>query len=105
MSEEKKDSAMRVRMEIIFSQALEEDFLQAFKENDIGKHFTKFETVMGAGFSTPHLGNDVWPQCNMMFIIYCSKDEAKKIRQVVQKLRKQFITEGIACFMSQAIEL
>lgn len=96
---------MRVRLEIIFSQAVEEDFQAAFKELGIGKRFTKFESVMGAGFSNPRLGNAVWPQLNMMYIIYCDEGEAEKIKRVIADLRKQYVTEGIACFVSSAEEV
>ena len=95
----------RVRLEIIFSQALEEDFQQAFKEDGVGRRFTKFEAVMGAGCSDPKLGDAVWPQLNMMYVIYCDKAEAKKIYAIVRKMRKKFLTEGIACFMSRASEM
>ena len=95
----------RIRLEIIFSQALEEDFQQACKDVQVGSRFTKFESVMGAGTSDPKLGDAVWPQLNMMYVIYCDKEEAKKHCAVVRKLRKQFLTEGIACFMSRATEL
>ncbi len=102
---EEKSDLIRVRMEIIFSEALEEDFQQEFKERKIGMHYTKYANVMGAGYSNPHLGDSVWPQLNIAYVIYCSKEEAKQIRQVVLKLRKKYLTEGIACFMSQAVEL
>ncbi len=95
----------RVRLELIFSQALEEDFQQEFKEEKVGRRFTKFETVMGAGCSDPKLGDAVWPQLNMMYVIYCDKAEAKKIYAIVRKMRKKFLTEGIACFMSRASEM
>ncbi len=95
----------RIRLEIIFSQALEEDFQQACRDVQVGSRFTKFESVMGAGTSDPKLGDAVWPQLNMMYVIYCDKEEAKKLCAVVRKLRKKFLTEGIACFMSRATEL
>ena len=44
-----------VRVEIIFSQALEEDFQEEFKDNKVGSHYTKLFPVMGAGFSNPRL--------------------------------------------------
>lgn len=100
-----KINNVKIRMEIIFSQALEEDFELEFKQQKIGKRFTKLANVMGAGCSVPRLGDSVWPQLNMMYIIYCDKEEAKKIRSVIIKLRKKYITEGIACFMSSAKEL
>lgn len=101
----KKTPPQRIRLELIFSQALEEDFHSEFTALNIGKKYTKFESVMGAGCSNPCLGDSVWPELNMMYVIYCDKEEAKKIYSVVKKLRKKFITEGIACFMSRATEL
>ena len=41
----------------------------------------------------------------MMYIIYCDTEEAKKIRSVIKQLRQKYLTEGIACFMSRAVEL
>ncbi len=98
-------ASKKIRMELIFSQAIEEDFKNEFEERGIGKKFTKFEAVMGAGYSNPCLGDAIWPQLNMMYVIYCDKQEAKKIHSVVLALRKKYITEGIACFMSQAVEM
>ncbi|MBP5251827.1 MAG: hypothetical protein J6Z17_05375 [Treponema sp.] len=94
----------KVRIEIICSQALEEDFTDEFKKAGIGQKFTKINPVMGAGNSNPHLGDSVWPQLNLMYIIYCDEDEAEKIKQVVVKMRKLYITEGIACFISSSEE-
>ena len=94
----------KVRIEIICSQALEEDFSEEFKNAGIGQKFTKINPVMGAGNSNPHLGDSVWPQLNIMYIIYCNEDEAEKIKETVAKLRKLYITEGIACFISSGKE-
>ncbi|MCH5291324.1 MAG: hypothetical protein J1D88_06145 [Treponema sp.] len=94
-----------VRIEIITSQALEEDFAQEFAEQGIGAKYTKLDNVKGAGCSNPHLGNAIWPQLNVMYIIYCPEDEAHKIIQLVQKLRLQYVTEGIACFVGSGMEV
>lgn len=92
------------RVEIICSQALEEDFTQEFITAGIGKKFTKINPVMGAGCSNPHLGDSVWPQLNIMYIIFCDENEAEKLIATVEKLRKLYITEGIACFVSESSE-
>ncbi|MCR5217974.1 PG0541 family transporter-associated protein [Treponema sp.] len=92
------------RVEIVCSQALEEDFTQEFLDAGVGKKFTKINPVMGAGCSNPHLGDSVWPQLNIMYIIFCSEEEAEKIYSIVVKLRKLYITEGIACFISESSE-
>lgn len=100
-----KHAGEQVRVEIIFSQALEEDFQQEFKERKIAKHYTKFAGVMGAGYSNPRLGDAVWPQLNMMYIIYCGEEESKEIVKVAEYLREKYIGEGVACFISKSVEV
>lgn len=94
-----------VRIEIIFSAALEEDFIQEFKEKKVAARYTKMKNVMGAGYSNPRLGDAIWPQLNIMYIIYCAEEEAEKIAAICQKLREKYIAEGIACFKSRAEEV
>ncbi len=106
MSEEKEKKkeatdAMR-RVEIIFSQAVEEDIFEGFKKQKIGGHYSKISAVTGAGFSNPKLGDAIWPQLNEMIIVYCKKTEAEKIIGFVKTLRKKYPVEGIACFVSKA---
>ncbi len=102
MAESKKIE--RVRVEIVCSQALEEDFTEEFEKAGVGKFYTKISPVMGAGYSNPHLGDSVWPQLNTMYIIFCSKEDSEKIIEIVYKLRKLFITEGISCFVGSGTE-
>lgn len=99
-SGQKKNKLKRV--EVIFSAALDEDFVEGFKKNKIGSHFTKISGVTGAGFSNPKLGDAVWPQLNEMLIVYCPKDEAQKIVELAEKIRDKYPMEGIACFVSKA---
>lgn len=88
------------RLEFIFSQAVDEDFMALCKEYDVCKMFTKIPNVMGQGYSSPKLGTAVWPQLNCMYIIYCPKDDVAKYREIIQTLRTRYPKEGIACFMS-----
>lgn len=94
-----------MRMEIICTQALEEDFRQEFDEHNVAARYTKLANVMGAGYSNPCLGDAIWPQLNVMFIVYCSADDCEVIKEIVWKLRDQYRTEGIACFVSAAEEV
>ncbi len=98
-------AGVQKRVEIIFSQAVEEDFIAEFKEQKVGAKYTKLANVMGAGFSNPRLGDAIWPQLNMMYIIYCSEDDCKTIISIVDKLREQYMGEGIACFVSESTEV
>ena len=91
-----------VRVEIIFSQAVEEDIFELFRSEKVGYHFSKRNNVTGAGISNPKLGDAIWPQLNEMLVIYCEKEESEKIVEVVQKVREHYPAEGIACFISEA---
>ena len=93
------------RVEIICTQALEEDFMQSFSEKNVAARYTKLPAVMGAGYSNPCLGDAIWPQLNVMFIIYCSEEEVPTIKEIVWDLRDKYRTEGIACFISSAEEV
>lgn len=94
----------KVRVEIIYSQALDEDFIAEFAKAGIVHRYTKFNNVTGAGFNNPHLGDNIWPQFNMEYLIFCNEDEAEKIKEIVLKIRAQYKTEGVACFISSAEE-
>ncbi|MBQ4378798.1 MAG: hypothetical protein II821_06340 [Treponema sp.] len=98
-------AGVQKRVEIIFSQAVEEDFVAEFKEQQVGLKYTKLANVMGAGFSNPRLGDAIWPQLNMMYIIYCSEEDCRKIIAIVEKLREKYMGEGIACFVSESTEV
>lgn len=100
--EEKKNKDSTRRVEIIFSQAVEEDIFEGFKEHKIGSHYSKISAVSGSGFSSPKLGDAIWPQLNEMIIVYCKKSEAEKIVDFIKSLRKKYPVEGIACFVSKA---
>ena len=100
---DKKENAGKLkRVELIFSAAVDEDFMDGFKKKGIGAHYTKISGVTGAGFSNPKLGDSVWPQLNEMIVVYCSKDEAEKIVDLAKDLREKYPMEGIACFISKA---
>ncbi|MBQ3838049.1 MAG: hypothetical protein IJR40_07705 [Treponema sp.] len=98
---DKKEKKLK-RVEIILSAAVDEDFMDGFKKKGIGAHFTKISGVTGAGFSNPKLGDSVWPQLNEMLLVYCDKEEAEKIVDLVEKVRDKYPMEGIACFVSKA---
>ena len=101
----RKHAGKLTRVEIIFSQALEEDFIHEFKEQKVAARYTKLANVMGAGYSNPRLGDAIWPQLNLMYIVYCDEEEAQKIIDICQKLREKYMVEGIACFKSFAEEV
>jgi hypothetical protein len=86
------------RLELILNQAVESDLLEAFKAKGVGKCFTKIPDVMGQGNAEPKQGDSIWPQLNCIFIVYCEDAEARIITAIVEDLRKQYPSDGIALF-------
>lgn len=94
------------RVEVILTQAIETDFVSLFekvcKEEDVKCKFTKIDNVMGQGNTSPKMGDPVWPQLNVMFIIYCKEKLADRISEILESLHKEYVGEGAAAFICDA---
>lgn len=88
------------KVEIVLSQALEDDFLLYCKANKVGTAYTRINNVCGEGLQVPKLGTPIWPQLNSYIIIVCSESEAEVIASIVQKLRQKYPDDGIFAFSS-----
>ena len=87
------------RLEIIVNQSIEADLFEAFRRRGVGKHFTKIPGAMGAGNSDPKMGDHIWPEENVILIIYCEKEEATGIGEAVEETKKHFPDEGLKLFI------
>ena len=90
------------RVEIIANQSIEADLFEAMTRRGAGRQYTKIPAIMGAGNSDPKMGDHIWPEENMMLIIYCSEEEAAKLKDAVAEVKKRFPKEGLKIFTSQA---
>lgn len=87
------------RIEIIYSQPLEEDILEAIKGIPEAKFFTIVPGVHGQGYSVPKMGDPVWPEVNNLMLIYCESDTAADaIAEGVDTVRQRYPNEGLALF-------
>jgi hypothetical protein len=93
------------KLEIILSQAIDEDFLHDCAVMKVAQHYTKTVGVQGRGFCFPKMGDDVWPQLNNHYMIIVQDGEVDGIKRIVTHLRGLYPEEGIACFMSDVEEL
>lgn len=97
------------RVEVVLTQAIEEDFISLFekkcKEESVKCKFTKIEDIMGQGNTSPKMGDPVWPQLNVMFVIYCEDKIVFKISEIMTELHKQYVGEGAAAFVCDAAEI
>lgn len=88
------------RIEIIFSQAIEEDVLDALKPIPEAQFFSLIPGVKGRGYTTPKMGDAIWPEENELMIIYCMNDSAAfEIEEAIKKLQLKYTREGLAFFM------
>ena len=94
-----------IRLEIIANRSVEENILEALRKEDAGKYYTKHPTVFGVGTSGPRMGDPIWPEENFALVIWCEKEEARKIRRAVLEVKKQYPDEGIKMFGSTGAEL
>ena len=86
------------RLEIIANRAVEADLFDAFHKRDVVKKYTKIPTALGMGNSDPKMGDHIWPEENLVLIIYCEEEEAVKIREAVADVKTFFTQEGIKLF-------
>jgi len=71
---------------------------EAIRSRNIGKHYTKIPNIMGAGNSDPKQGDHIWPEENVMLIIYCDEEEARQLKEAVQEVKEHFPQEGLKIF-------
>ena len=94
-----------IRLEIIANRSVEENILEALKNEGAGKFYTKYPTVFGVGTSGPRMGDPIWPEENFSLVIWCEKEEAGKIRRALREVKKQYPDEGIKMFGTSGSEV
>lgn len=93
-----------IRLEIIANHSVEENILEAFKDEGVGKYYTKTPSVHGIGSTGPRMGDAIWPEENFVLVIWCEEDEARGIERAILRVKKQFPDEGIKMFGLPAME-
>jgi hypothetical protein len=87
-----------LRIEIVANHSVEENILEAFAGEQVGKYYTKYPGVFGVGSSGPRMGDAVWPEENFALVIWCGEEEARGIARAVAAVKEQFPDEGIKLF-------
>lgn len=93
------------RVEIVGNRSIQEDLVEMLEQAGLAQFRTVFTEVQGVGESGPRRGDHVWPEENFVLVTYCSTEEAAGIVRIVDRIRTQFPTEGIACFAVGAMSL
>jgi hypothetical protein len=91
-----------IRVEIIANRAVEEDILDACALEGVGKSYTKYPTIHGAGRSGPRMGDAIWPEENFAMVIWCDEAEGRGLARAVARVKARFPNEGIKIFGAPA---
>ncbi|GHV87478.1 hypothetical protein AGMMS50255_7740 [Spirochaetia bacterium] len=87
-----------LRIEIIANHSVEENILEAFAQENVGKYYTKYPNVYGIGSTGPRMGDAIWPEVNFSLVIWCEEEEARGIERAVAHVKEHFPDEGIKIF-------
>ena len=93
------------RAEIISNQSVQEDITERLEEALPSIQYTVIPEIHGRGGRTKKLGDTVWPEMNFVLFAYVEKEDAVKIKAVVEAVKKRFPNEGISLFFTKAEEL
>jgi hypothetical protein len=87
-----------MRIEVVANHSVEENILEAFAKENVGKYYTKYPNVFGVGSSGPRMGDAIWPEENFALVAWCGEEEARGIARAVAAVKEQFPDEGIKLF-------
>jgi hypothetical protein len=87
-----------IRAEIIANHSVEENILEALAQENAGKYYTKYPSILGVGSAGPRMGDAVWPAENFSIVIWCEEEEARAIQRAIASVKEKFPGEGIKLF-------
>lgn len=96
-----------IRVEIIAHEALEKPLLDALAplppgvhdpEGRSGRPFLITRGTAGRGMSGSSFGDDVWPESNIVLVLYIEEDDVPGIREGLAGIRRDFPKLGLAVF-------
>ena len=100
---DKQDNQNQIeyRVEIICNQSIQDDVIELLEQEIQDIQYTVIENVNGKGLSSKKLGSTTWPEMNFLLFAYTTLQNAKKIKIIVEALKKKFPKEGISIFFSK----
>ena len=93
-----------IKLEIIANQALEAPLMGIMPEKDKKPCYTMLRQVDGSGFSGWCMGNDVWPEENVMFLLYLEEEQGEMVKEKIKQLREEYPLLGLAVFESSGFQ-
>ena len=92
------------RAEIISNQSVQEDITESLEKEIPSIQYTVIPEIHGRGSHTKKLGDTIWPEMNFVLFSYVEEADARKVKEVVEKVKQRFPNEGISLFFTKAVE-
>ena len=93
------------RAEIISNQSVQEDITELLEQEIPSIQYTVIPEIHGRGGHSKKLGDTIWPEMNFVLFSYLEEADARKVKEVVEKVKQKFPNEGISLFFTQTVEL
>lgn len=87
-----------IRTEIYANRSVEEDIFEEIEKRIPGFSYSLVEDVKGRGRSGVRHGTAIWPELNVLYILFGNKHDASLIDEAVREVKKAFPKEGIKVF-------
>lgn len=87
-----------VRTEIYANRSVEENVLSEIEAQIPDIHYSLFEDVQGKGNSGVRKGTAIWPELNVLYVMYHENSKSLTIAEAVKRVKNNFPNEGIKIF-------
>lgn len=87
-----------VRTEIYANRSIEEDILEEIEKRIPNIYYSLIDDVRGRGKNGVRQGTAVWPELNVLYVMYGDSDQASLIAEAVDQVKRIFPNEGIKIF-------
>jgi hypothetical protein len=94
---------MMIRTEIYANRSVEENILEEIEKRIPDVCYSLIEDVQGRGRNGVRRGTAIWPELNVLYVLYGSSHEASLIAEAVGQVKKIFPREGIKVFQYEVI--
>lgn len=90
------------RAEIIANQSVQEDIIELLEEYIPKILYTVIPLAQGRGQGDYKLGTSSWPETNFILFAYIQKEDAPKLKAIIDAVKKRFPDDGIKIFFTKA---
>ena len=87
-----------IRTEIYANRSVEDDIFDEVEKRIPGFSYSLVEDVKGRGRNGVRHGTAIWPELNILYVIFGDETDAPLIEAAVREVKKAFPKEGIKVF-------